>query len=288
MQQPNPDIKVVPARRGWRWLMQAGDIIGRFWPAFLLLGLMWAGLAYIRVIPLLGGLIVMLLTPALQAGVMYAVARAANRQTPRAADLFAVLSSDRRSEMLQLGALIILAIFMFVMILGILAGALVPELLTAVQDMQEIEDLQRLNISLLDAWLFLAIVLMLVALISLAFFFAVPRVAFDHQSPGAALGESFRACLRNWRAMVFFGLAQIVVGFAAFVMLSLLLLPVSLIGGTPGLLIQSLLVNVVVMLLQVLVSGGQYLAWLDIFERSDSAPENTEEPSSQDSSELIA
>ncbi len=265
MQQTDPKINIINAKRGWDWLMQSGDIIGQNLAAFLFIALVWSALLYLQVIPIIGEIIFVLLMPVLQAGAMYAVAKAGNKQEPAIGDLFVFLNSDRRSAMLQLAAILLLCIFIAVIALVFVARILAPELM----QLQNIENVQLENIDVGTLWLFMFVIVIMFALVSLAIFFAIPRVAFDHQSPVPALTESFRAGLKNWRALLCFGLAQIVVSIGAAMLLLIVLFVINLLLGEAGLIVQSILSNLLFMLLQLLVCGGQYLAWQDVFGHPD-------------------
>lgn len=271
MQQADPNINIINAKRGWEWLMQSGDIIGRYRGAFFIIALVWSAFVYLQAIPVIGSILFIVLTPALQAGAMYAVAKAGNKEEPGLGDLFAILNSDRRSAMLQLALILLICAFIAVMIIGFMLTAVVPEL----AQLQNIQDIQLENINFAGIWLLLSVAVVFIAIVSLAVFFAIPRVAFDHQSPLVAMGESFRAGLKNWRALLLFSLAQFVVMVAAILMLSILLAVFTLITGGTGLIIQSILINLVLTFIQLLISGGQYLAWQDVFGHPDSRGGNS-------------
>ncbi len=267
MQTPPPTeqlINIVTARSGWRWLMQAGDLIGRYPSAFVLLALVWTLVAYVRLVPVLGLLALVLLTPALQAGAMVAFARAANRDRPQPGDLFAMLRGPQRPMLLQLGALLLMWFVLAVIIISMAVAILLPELV----QLQNLQELQVEDLPLGSVWVLLMISVTVLALLSLAFFTAVPRVAFDQQPPSRTLPESIRACLKNWRALLWFGLAQLVVATAAWFFIFLLATVSTVIAGQATAAVTTLITNVVMMLLQVLVCGGQYLAWQEIFPRA--------------------
>lgn len=287
MPQTDPKINIINAKRGWDWLMQSGDIIGEYRGAFFIIALVWSALLYLQVIPIIGEIIFVLLMPVLQAGAMYAVAKAGNKQEPKLGDLFVFLNSSRRSVMLLLGAILLLCFFIAAIILSLMVTTLFPE----ITQLQNIENIQIEKINLADFWLFLCVTLVMIAFVSLAIFFAIPRVAFDHQSPVSALSESIRAGLKNWRALLCFGLAQIVVSFAAILILLIFSFVITLVLGEAGLIIQSILTNLLFMMLQLLVCGGQYLAWQDVFGHPDNRTSDQsvdDQPPSDSDDQLIA
>ncbi len=261
MQNPNQRIKVFPARRGWQWLMQSGDLIGQYRSVFIWQALLWVGVTLIGDIPVIGFVLLLLLMPGLQAGVMYAFDKANRREQPQVGDLFAVLSSPRRSMMLQLAGIVVVIALILV---SIAISSMLPELLelaeinTAQVEQLPADDVQRLAMVL--------VVIMMMA--NLALLFAVPRVAFDGCRPMSAIVESIRVCVLNWRAVLIFFVAQIVVAMAASIIVMLLISVISLIGGTVGIILQTLIFSMFVMLFQVLVCGGQYLAWRDVFDHN--------------------
>ncbi len=277
MQQPNPRINILPARRGWQWLMQAGDLIGRYYQVFLWLALLWAAISLIWIVPIIGPVFLLLLTPGLQAGVMYAFARADRNEKPQSSNLFAVLNGPARSMVIRLAGLLLLWLVLAVIMLSIAAVILLPEL----GQITDINQLQLSDLPIDRVWLLMSLVLIVFAVISLALFFAIPRVAFDQLAPAAAVLESIRASLLNWRALLLFGLAQVVVSAAAIIMMSLLLSAITLIGGAVAVMLENLILNMFLMLLQVLVCGGQYLAWKDVFEHNEADQNAGRKPPSE-------
>lgn len=273
MQTEKQPVEPIAAKRGWQWLMQAGDIIGRYPSAFVWLAVAWAAIGFIRWFPLLGALVLVILTPALQAGAMIAFARATDHQQPQAMDLFAGLKSVAQASLIKLGGLLILWAFLALIIASLLAAVIFPELL----ELKQIDEQILSQLSPRGLFLWLACMAVVMTLISLAFFFAVPRVTFDGQTPSSALAESFRACLREWRALLYFGLAQIIVSIAVWLVISVVLALTSF-AGDIGQIIGGLVMNIVLTLLQILVCAGQYLAWKDVFsdKADDSEASKTE------------
>lgn len=273
MQTEKQPVEPIVAKRGWQWLMQAGDIIGHYPSAFVWLAVVWAAIGFIRWFPLLGALALVILTPALQAGAMIAFARARDHQQPQAMDLFAGLKGAAQASLIKLGGLLILWAFLALIVASLLAAAIFPELL----ELQQIDEQILSQLSPGGLFIWLACMAVVMVLISLAFFFAVPRVTFDGQTPSSALAESFKVCLREWRALLYFGLAQIMVSIAVWLVVSVVLALTSF-AGDIGQTIGGLIMNIVLTLLQILVCGGQYLAWNDIFldKTGDTEPSQTE------------
>ena len=237
MSQP----EIVPARHGWQWLMRAGDLLGGNLGAFALIGAVWLLISLLQMVPVLGPLALALLAPALQAGVMSAFDQAvAGRRPPAGAIFSGLLDARRRAALLALGG-IALGYGVLVMLL---ARALLAAAAPGWQQAIEPPDLQFWTAHG-DAVLVTAgVVLTALALAMLAFFFAVPRVMFDGQPPGASLLESVRVGLRNWRALLMFGLAALIVAAGGFIVLMILVSLLVAVAGNAGMALASLLLMV--------------------------------------------
>jgi len=122
-------------------------------------------------------------------------------------------------------------------------------------------------------------------LVSLLWFFAVPRIVFDLLPAGAALLDSLRACVRNWRALLTFSMASVVIVTGAMIMLVMInLLPGLLLGETAAIAVSELLLVFFTSSLQVLNVGGIYLLWRQAYPR----PERNGLPESEDETRFVA
>lgn len=259
-------VRVIPAWSGWRSLMQAGDLIGQRWPVYLQVMGLWLAISLLLGAIPAGNLLLLLLAPLLQGGVMLMFDRQLQHGKLQASDLFSMFAHAQRNVLIM--AILWLLLAMFVVILV----AMMPfaELLQSVQTIRTLEDLQQLELPSQQLLWMLTALFAAIALVSMLWFFAVPRIVFDLLPAGTALIDSLRACVRNWRALLTFGMAYLVIGTAAVIMLVMInLIPVLLLGETAAIAVSELLLAFLTTALQVLNVGGIYLLWRQVYPRVD-------------------
>ena len=258
MSQP----QIVPARHGWQWLMRAGDLLGANLAAFALIGALWLLISLLQMVPVLGPLVLALLAPGLQAGVMSAFDQALAGRTPPAGSIFGgLLEPRRRPALLALGGIAL----GYGVLVVLLAQALLAAAAPGWQEAIEPPDLEFWAAHGDAVLLTVGVVLAALALAMLAFFFAVPRVMFDGHRPGASLLESVSVGLRNWRALLMFGLAALTVAAGGFILLMILVSLLIAVAGNAAMPLASLLIMIYALALQLLSTGGGYLAWREVF-----------------------
>lgn len=274
-------INILPFINGWRWMTKAGNLFGQNISGFANLAIIWMVIGWLDIIPVIGSLVLALITPGLIAGAMHAYGNADNRQPVRGMQLLTVLLGERRTEALQLGLLMLLLGFLGMLVIVAFISASIPEWRsladlfatqadTAAQTEAMLELLSKVNILPL-----MVVIILVVGAISAALFFAIPRVVFDKCLFSGVFQESIMVCIRNWRSMLMFGLAQVVVVFAGSIMLSILVVPLSLLPGAIQTVVVGALFGLFIAFIQILIAGGQYLAWCEIFETQDKNPEDT-------------
>jgi hypothetical protein len=265
----------VTASQGWTWVAQGAELFARQPALWLAMAVVYLAIAIVLgLIPFVGWLLLVLLSPALLLGTL-SVAKAVNdgslaaRGVPAppaslslrglatcVADflaaggnkLFAGFSREEKvlpvmvvSTML-LGGVVVIRILAQLLRVG---GSALPSMLSGV------------SASLwLPALLGLAVVLALYALLLMAFVYTVPLILFRGAYPLPAIESSFVAAAENWQAFgIFIGvfslageaarLLFLVLSFPfdyfAFLALGLVLLPV--------------------------MAGGLYASYLDLFTR---------------------
>ncbi len=238
-------IRTVPASKGIEWLVQAVQLILKNPAPFLLMGLV---LAIGSAVPILGGLALGILGPALYAGIAHAGRELQMGSQADFNHLFeAFKDQDKLVKLLILclpgvvGAFIAVAIVM--VFLGIaMAGAGI----SAVSDSST-----ALIASLGVGGVILLLVLLALTLAIFALtFFAIPEAMFGRQEAIAAMKESLAASLANIGAMLLFLLTLIIGSFIA----SLLF----------GMLSQILAQVIVATFLMPILGVAMYLAWKDV------------------------
>lgn len=236
----------VPAGNGLQWITEAVNLILKNPAPFALMGLV---VGVISMIPILGGLALLVVGPALYGGIMVA---AREEQSGRKADfqqLFQAFKEDGKlPKMLMLclpgvAALVILSVMGAILLGGALLGAGVSG--TAGGD-------PSIAMAALGGGALLFFVIALaVGLACYAFtFFATPRVMLEGAEPMEAMKDSARAVLANIGAvLVYCGILLL-----GFLVIGALLSIIPLIG-------QLILMTAIT----PLVAVAAYLAWRQVY-----------------------
>jgi len=266
MTRPAGQAQVVPAWSGWRSLLQAGDLIGQRWQVYLQVIMLWLAVSLLLGLIPAGNLLLLLLAPLLQGGValMFHLQLQHGRLQPM--QLFSMFGHAQRNTLIVAMLWLLLIIFALVVLL------LMPfaDLLQQMQSVKTMEDLLALELPQQQIFWLLCGMTAAIAVMSLLWFFVVPRIVFDLLPAGTALQDSLSACVRNWRALLTFGMASLVIITAAVFMLVMInLLPTLLLGEAAAMVITELLVAFMTTALQVLNVGGVYLLWRQVYPRAD-------------------
>lgn len=192
----------VEAGAGWTWITQGWDIFMKnpgIWIVLaLILGIVYFVLSFI---PLLGGLAIAVLYPALFGGLLYGARELDHDRSLEIPYLFqAFQDSDRTVPMILLG-LVPLAgqIVLFVIGAIVFAGAAGTALMTGSADVGA-------GMLVGGGLIFILVSLVIGIIVGALLMFAVPRVMFGHAEPIPALKESLQAVLANIGAYVVFAL----------------------------------------------------------------------------------
>jgi len=266
MTKPAGQAQVIPAWSGWRSLLQAGDLIGQRWSVYLQVILLWLAISLLLGMIPAGNLLLLLLAPLLQGGVVLMFHQQLLHGRLQPMQLFSMFGHAQRNALIAAMLWLLLIIFTLVVLL------LMPfaDLLQQMQSVKTMEDLLTLELPQQQIFWLLCGMTAAIAVMSLLWFFVVPRIVFDLLPAGAALQDSLRACVRNWRALLTFGMASVVIITAAVFMLMMInLLPTLLLGEAAAMVITELLVAFMTTALQVLNVGGVYLLWRQVYPRAD-------------------
>jgi hypothetical protein len=185
----------VSAGAGWAWFTQSLLLVKRLPLVFPVMGLI---IAVIQLIPFVGGLIGVILGPALIGGTIAAAHAADNGNKPSPGQLFqAFQHSDRVGPMVALCIPIVVAILVAGVLLAIfMIGAAISGGLSASE--AALRDPQMLASTLGGSTLLLLPLLILVLLVGYAFtFYAIPRTMLDGVEAFASMKQSFAACRAN-------------------------------------------------------------------------------------------
>ena len=253
--QPAP--RTVAARIGMAWLMEGFRLFHRqplIW--FLTLFAYWAGLVILAMVPLLGLVAPLILTPGLGFGFV-ALAYAVDRQEmPMPLLLVSGFRSDKAKPLLQMGLLYFLGLVVVLVLAWMVDGG---SLFRAVS--QSPEELTDPTISMdpsLQWGLIVAIFGYLPVL--MAFWYAPQLVVWGQFPVAKALFYSFFAVWRNRLAFFVYGLSW----FALFIFLSLLVSAFTTLAGLSQQAVFTLLMPITFILIAV-AHGSFYASTRDVF-----------------------
>ncbi len=220
---------VTPARagaaRGAHWIGDGWQVFCANPGMWLVLTLIWLliNLA-LQLLPFVGFLVVVFIAPALAGGLLTCARDSLAGEALDVGQLFdPITDARRRDPVLVQGALFLLA---NLTVLAITGGLMMGTIGSAMLE-HHAEMLQRghMEPGALDpaAMIDMAMPVMFAALAALAlqvvlwalFFYAVPLVVFNGVGQGAALGASLRGVLRNWLALLVFGVLWLLLAIAA-------------------------------------------------------------------------
>lgn len=235
----------LPAANGVAWLTQGAQLILRNPAAFLLMGLI---VTVIGALPILGSMVLAVISPALYAGIIWAARVQAQDGTAELAHLFQGFKEEGR-----LGPLLILCLpgvvagFIAVVLIAIWIGvALAGVGASAVLERPE----ALLGAAGTGAVLLGLVVVALMLVVFAVTFLAVPDVMFGERDAFVAMRRSLHGCRDNFGAMLVYLLVMVC---AAILLMAIL----SMISSLLGQFVTSILITPI---------GGasMYLAWQDV------------------------
>ena len=234
----------VDLSRGINWLTDAIALVMKAPAVFLVQALI---VAVISIIPILGQLALLVLGPALLAGLVWSMREADQGREPQIGQLFEGFTQPGK-----IGALIALCLpaiagmaILFVLGFLFVGGALIGAALSGGGDGA------AAALGFGGGMLMFLLLCMLVALaIYSLVVFAIPRVMFDGEEPFAAMKESLSASLANIGPLLLF---SVIFFFAALIVMAVLsLIPVL------GTLVAYLAIHAV-------LAGAIYVAYKDVW-----------------------
>jgi uncharacterized membrane protein len=218
----------VAAERGLAWWTEAWALFMRNPLMWVALGLIvFVGLMVVGMVPLLGGVAISLLMPALTGGWMLAARKLEQGGSLEVADLFLGLRGDHAAPLLVLGAVLTAAMVAIGVVAGVLGlGAVFGLAMGGVR-----HSAGGVMAALGAGFAALAVALVLGAVVTTALWFAPALVVLRRTPPLQALQLSFAATMANMLAFLVFGLVAVVATIVASIPFGLgwiVLLPVSL------------------------------------------------------------
>ena len=276
----SPHIYKASFGEGTGWLISGGELMSRGGRALLRVVLVLLAISLVQVVPLIGTLALMLISPALTAGMLNVFRAVEQRETPGIGTVLAGLSDGRtRGALLMLGGFFIIGLFAAI---GSLGAWLAPQM-----DMQALtgflNDPEAMNknpeqllvlFQGVDVFGGLALAAVVMALVLGGLYFAVPLVFFWGWPVFTALLWSLRALAINWLAFLGFGLVVIGVFLLAGITFAIISGILSLALGNAGVFIVQLLSMALSLFLQLLVAAAQWRSFVQVFPADDDGDDN--------------
>lgn len=219
------EIRTVAAGRGWQWIVE-GFRIFRKQP------LTWITLVMVLVViwllslimPLIGPLVINLVSPVFFAGLMLACRTTDEDGEPEFSQLFAAFKTHA-SPLITVGGIYLVGNIVAVgIVFGIAGGAALPALLGKAGT-----DIETLRAALRGLLFGMAVGMAVFIPILMAVWFAPPLIVFHNMPPVEAMKLSLAASWRNTMPLLVYGVATLVLGIIASIPLMLgliVLLPV--------------------------------------------------------------
>lgn len=198
--------QTLPPASGWRWIF-SGVAIFRRNPVMLgmLVVAYWFTILFLNILPVIGSVAASLAIPGLSVGLMQAARNLERGQSIGLQTLYGSMKENGRT-LLALGALYLCCT------LGVLGLSTLIDGGALFQYMLAANRTERAAVEDADFILPLLFVMLLMAPVLMAYWFAPVLAAWHRLSVGKALFFSFVACWINWRPFLAYGIGLILVG----------------------------------------------------------------------------
>jgi uncharacterized membrane protein len=210
-----PNGRAVPAARGWNWITQGFELFRRqpgVWIAITVIGfLIFAGLA---LVPVLGSLAGMVLTPVFAAGIVVACREEDEGREAAISQLFAGFR-ERFGALVSIGFIYLGIAVATALVVGLATGAGMWSLVGGGADPAAVAGA---GLTLLLAFL---VMFALLLPVFMALWFAPALAVFHDQGPAEAMKASFVACLRNILPFLLYSVILLLLAIVASIPLGL-------------------------------------------------------------------
>ncbi|HYG06355.1 MAG TPA: BPSS1780 family membrane protein [Stenotrophomonas sp.] len=283
------EIRKLPASAGAEWLLTGFSLLRRAPLALGMLGMTWGLIALLAyglsmMVPTLGlavQFLMLLAGPVFMGGMLWAVREVDEGRPARPSHLLHGLHDGRAPHLLvsllpQALAVVVLAALLLLMIgygglqhlSHVMAQINEINQSGAQPDQAQVQALvAELPAGRILLWLLLVVVTF--AALSLALFVMPPQVMFDHATGVHALRESLRAGMRNLPALLVFFVLTFIALVAIYFAVALVAMIASLLIGTAAMLLAQLLLMAVLM---PVFAGAVYAAWKQMFAPLGATP----------------
>jgi hypothetical protein len=200
----------VAAGNGWIWITQAWELFkgqkGTWIGLFVILA---AIVIVLNILPIMGPVLLILLSPVLYGGVMLGCDTQRDGDELRIGHLFSGFSSHT-GRLIGVGAAALAAFIGIFVVVMVIFGIDMARMMMGTQPSPE--QMQAMGLR------FLLVPLIILALsvpIYMAVWFATPLIVLNDFSVGEALGASFSACLKNMLPFLVFSVAFFLLAIVA-------------------------------------------------------------------------
>ena len=275
------DVNKVAASAGAQWLLDGFGALRKAPLGLGLLGAIYGAIALVVAIlasrsPALLGLqlLMMLVGPLLAGGIVFAVRSVEQGGKAMPGHLLEGFQSGRLGRLLltllpNIGALLLCLVLLVAMV-GQTALTEMMQVMeqAAAQTQPDPELFSSLPLGRLALWMLLSLLIGIVA--SFFTFVAIPEIMFTDNGAFAAMGRSFRACLRNLSALVVFIIVTVIAVIAIYIVVMIIGVIARAVGG-------ALAMNVVTQLLLMAVlmpvmMGAVHSAWKQMLGAGAAVP----------------
>lgn len=207
----------VDAGRGWGWITEGWRLFAGAPGVWIVILLIYLGInVVLSLIPLIGGLAYLLLSPVLTGGILYGADRQARGETLEIGDLFRGFQDQGRMGPLVILGLISLAGYMLMgLILMVFVGGGIATGIVLDDPGQGITPEMIEGLFGVGFMVLILVQLTLWAVIMMSMFYAIPLVMLGRQDAWPAVQDSIAACWINMLPLLVFGLMGLVLAMIA-------------------------------------------------------------------------
>ena len=222
-------VNSVGAGQGAGWFKCGWDLFKQDFGTWLIMFLLFIALSIVlSFIPFIGSAALMIISPALLGGFMYAAAEMDKGNSINIGHLFeGFREKDRMYKLLKLGAIYLLAQFLIMAVMVSLVGG---NAMTSAGETGEFDPQTMMTSGMAFSML---LVFLIGAIIMFGFIYATPLVMLDNRPPFEAIKASYSAGFKNMLPLLVFGLVYILLAIVAAIPVGLgflLLIPVSMLA----------------------------------------------------------
>lgn len=222
-------VKSVNAGQGANWFKCGWDLFKQDYGTWFIIFLVFIALSIVlSLIPMVGSLILAVISPALIAGYMYAASELEKGNDINVGYLFqGIKDTERRNKLLMLGGLYVLAQFLMMAVMVSLVGG------NAMMAEGAPGEFDPDTMMTFGMGLSMLLVFLIGAIIMMGLIYATPLIMLDNLSPVESIKASYSAGLKNILPLLVFGIVYILLAIVAAIPFGLgflVLIPVSILA----------------------------------------------------------